>query len=134
MYLPVPNPLKTNVQCDSIKRCSLWENEGRALIMGLALYKKDPSEKKDSIEVPSGEGNGNLLQVFLPGKSHGQRRLADYSPWGRKESDTTERLNSSSMEVPRPFFHVRTEGEVAVCNPEPNHANTLKSACLHQVS
>ena len=25
--------------------------------------------------------------VFLPGKSHGQR--AGYSPWGRKESDTT---------------------------------------------
>ena len=26
--------------------------------------------------------------VFLPGKSHGQRSLAGYSPWGRKESDT----------------------------------------------
>ena len=31
--------------------------------------------------------------VFLPGKSHGQRSLADYSPWGRKELDTTERLH-----------------------------------------
>ena len=30
--------------------------------------------------------------VFLPGKSHGQRSLVGYSPWGRKESDTTERL------------------------------------------
>ena len=28
--------------------------------------------------------------VFLPGESHGQRSLADYSPWGREESDTTE--------------------------------------------
>jgi len=28
--------------------------------------------------------------VFLPGKSHEQRGLAGYSPWGRKESDTTE--------------------------------------------
>ena len=28
--------------------------------------------------------------VFLPGKSHGKRRLADYSPWGYKELDTTE--------------------------------------------
>ena len=28
--------------------------------------------------------------VFLPGESHGQRILADYSPWGGKESDTTE--------------------------------------------
>ena len=30
--------------------------------------------------------------VFLPGKSHGQRSLAGYSPWGRKKSDTTEKL------------------------------------------
>ena len=27
--------------------------------------------------------------VFLPGKSHEQRSLADYSPWGHKELDTT---------------------------------------------
>ena len=30
--------------------------------------------------------------VPLPGKSHGQRSLVGYSPWGCKESDTTERL------------------------------------------
>ena len=30
--------------------------------------------------------------VFLPGDSHGQRSLAGYSPWGCKESDTTEGL------------------------------------------
>ena len=28
--------------------------------------------------------------VFLPGESHGQKNLADYSPKGRKESDMTE--------------------------------------------
>ena len=31
--------------------------------------------------------------VFLPGKSHGWRSLVGYSPWGHKESDTTERLH-----------------------------------------
>ena len=31
--------------------------------------------------------------VRLPGKSHGQRSLVGCSPWGRKESDTTERLH-----------------------------------------
>ena len=31
--------------------------------------------------------------ALLPGKSHGQRSLISYSPWGRKESDTTERLH-----------------------------------------
>ena len=32
--------------------------------------------------------------VFLPGKSHGQRSLVGYSPWGPKESDMTERLHT----------------------------------------
>ena len=32
--------------------------------------------------------------VFLPGEYHGQRSLAGYSPWGCKESDTTEWLNT----------------------------------------
>ena len=27
---------------------------------------------------------------FLPGKSHEQRSMAGYSPWGQKESDTTK--------------------------------------------
>ena len=31
--------------------------------------------------------------VLLPGKSHGRRSLVGYSPWGRKESDTTEWLH-----------------------------------------
>ena len=30
--------------------------------------------------------------VCSPGKSHGQRSLAGYSPWGHKESDTTEAI------------------------------------------
>ena len=34
--------------------------------------------------------------VFLPGESHGERSLVGYSPWGRKESDMTERLSLSS--------------------------------------
>ena len=28
--------------------------------------------------------------VLLPKKFHGQRSLVGYSPWGHKESDTTE--------------------------------------------
>ena len=31
--------------------------------------------------------------VLLPGKSHRRRSLVGCSPWGRKESDTTERLH-----------------------------------------
>ena len=42
-------------------------------------------------EDPLEEGM-QLTPVFLPGKSHEQRNLVGYSPWGRKESDVTERL------------------------------------------
>ena len=38
-----------------------------------------------------GKRNGYpLTPVFLPEESRGQRSLAGYSPWGRKESDVTE--------------------------------------------
>jgi len=30
--------------------------------------------------------NWQPIPVFLPGKSHGQRSLAGYSPWGRKRA------------------------------------------------
>jgi len=33
------------------------------------------------------------MPVFLPGKFHGQRNLASYSPWGRKELDMTDQLS-----------------------------------------
>ena len=33
------------------------------------------------------------IPVFLPGNSHGWRSLVGCSPWGREESDTTERLH-----------------------------------------
>ena len=32
--------------------------------------------------------------VFLPEKFHGERSLVSYSPWGRKESDTSEHAPS----------------------------------------
>ena len=38
-----------------------------------------------------------IHSVFLPGESHGQRSLVGYSPWGLKESNTTERLSTHSI-------------------------------------
>ena len=35
--------------------------------------------------------------IFLPGKSHGQKNLADCSLWGHKESDTTECTHMSLL-------------------------------------
>ena len=34
---------------------------------------------------------------ILPWRNHGQRCLAGYSPWGRKESDMTERLSTQVL-------------------------------------
>ena len=47
---------------------------------GTTLYKKHSLYKKPT-------------PVLLPGKSHGWRSLVGRSPWGREESDTTERLH-----------------------------------------
>ena len=58
----------------------------------LALMVKNPPASAGDIRgvglIPGsgrspGEGNGNPLQYScLPGKSHGQRSLEGYSPWG----------------------------------------------------
>ena len=52
--------------------------------------------------------------VLLPGKSHGRRSLVGCSPWGREESNTTERLH----------FHFSLS-----CTGEGN-GNPLQCSCL----
>ena len=39
-----------------------------------------------------------LPRKQLYGRSHGRRSLIGYSPWGRKESDTTEQLHFTSLQ------------------------------------
>jgi len=41
-------------------------------------------------EDPLEGGQGNPLQYSCLKNPHGQRNLVAYSPWGLKESDTTE--------------------------------------------
>ena len=52
--------------------------------------------------------------VLLPGKSHAQRSLVGCSPWGRKESGTTEQLHF--------HFSLSRIGE--------GHGNPLQCSCL----
>ena len=52
--------------------------------------------------------------VLLPGKSHGWRSLVGCSPWGREESDTTERLHF--------YFSLSCTGE--------GNGNPLQCSCL----
>ena len=50
------------------------------------------------------------ISVFLPGESHGQRSLAGYSPWSRKDLDTActrtagdLKKHRSSAPIPHPY-------------------------------
>ena len=57
----------------------------------VALVGKNPPASAGAVR-PLGREDPNRqpTPVLLPGESHGQRTLAGYSPWGHKESDTTE--------------------------------------------
>ena len=69
---------------------------------GGSVVKNPPASAGDARDMGSlpgsgispGGGSGNPLQLFLPGKSHGQRSLVGYSSWDHKESDTTKQLNT----------------------------------------
>ena len=63
-----------------------------------SLAQEDPLEKE-----------WQHTPVLLPRKAHGWRSLLGYSPWGRKELDTTERLHS---------LHV---GKHSLCPGEPQN-------------
>ena len=48
-----------------------------------------------------GEKHGNPLQYSCLGSPHGQRSLAGYSPWGHRQSDTSEQLSTAQHSLYR---------------------------------
>ena len=50
-------------------------------------------------EDPLEEETATHSSILAWKKSHGQRSLAGYSPWVRKELDTTERLSTSYCHI-----------------------------------
>ena len=61
------------------------------------MVKSPPSVQETQVQSP---GQKDLLEKematrssILAGKSHGQRSLVGCSPWGREESNTTDRLH-----------------------------------------
>ena len=85
-----------------------------------------PKDSQESSPIPEFKSVNSLVlsflwrrqwqptPVFLPGKSHGQRSLVSCSPWGGKESDTTERLH----------FHF------SLSYSEEGNDNPLQCSCL----
>jgi len=67
--------------------CALRMWRERALHIGVYKY-------ISNFRSPGG-GQGYSLKYSCLENPHGQRSLAGYSPWGCKESDTTERLTLS---------------------------------------
>ena len=58
------------------------------------MVKNPPAMQETQVRSPGRQGRREWkpTPLFLPGESHGQRSLMRYSPWGHKESDTTELL------------------------------------------
>ena len=67
----------------------MWETRVQS------LGQEDPLEKEMATH-----------PVLLPGESHGRRSLVGYSPWGHKESDTTEQLHFISLQ-----FKITADGD-----------------------
>ena len=72
-YRATSFPLRTSLVAQMVKRLSAMRESWVGKICWRRKWQSTP--------------------VLLPGKSHGQRSLIGYSPWGRKETDMTERLH-----------------------------------------
>ena len=71
------------------------------MIKNLPAYAGDAGSIPASERFP-GKGNGNPTPVFLPGESHGQRRLVGYSPWDRRRVRhdlATKQQNSHKIQL-----------------------------------
>ena len=85
----------------SLRRKEILTHATTCGFPGGSVVKNLPASEGDTGDLGStlglrwspGGRNGNPLHLFLPGKFHGQRSLAGYSPWGCKELDMTEQLS-----------------------------------------
>ena len=70
---------------------------------GSATVKNLPANAGGAKDAGSGRSpgkvNGNPFTDDIPGESHGQRSLVDYSPQDCKESDMTERLSKHTEKL-----------------------------------
>ena len=80
------------------KRKALGRENGKKIshiIRVPMVVKKDmgfPSGSDSKVRKIPWRRKWQPIPVLLPGKSHEQRSLVGYSPWGRIELDMTERL------------------------------------------
>ena len=97
----------------------MWE-EGTAKL-NLYAWRRPKKCPRLSVIAKGGKG-GPIHSSTLAWKSHGHRSLASYSPWGRKELDTTDRLHflTPSCTMPAWDSGLTRAAEVAL-SPSPQH-------------
>ena len=88
----------TSTTCESLKTLSLFSGKTEQQV----TQQLGPPSGSVLKNLPANAGDKGLVRkisqrrkwqptpVFLPGKSHGLRSLAGYSPWGHTESDMTQ--------------------------------------------
>ena len=67
-----------------------------------------------------GGGHGNPLQYSCLEIHYGQRSLAGYSPWGRGESDMTERLSTAQHSTKPSVFPTSADTKTLKVKLTPN--------------
>ena len=78
-----------------------------------------------------GEGNGNSLQYSCLEKSHGQRSLVGYSPWGRKVLDILSNFTFTfTFSSPLEYIYGRRQWHpTAVLLPGKSHGRRSLVGC-----
>ena len=79
---------EVSVACVSEAKCGLSDFPGSPVVKSLPANEGDLGSIPGSGRSPGGE-NGNLLQCFCLEKPVDRGAWQVYSPWGRRESDTT---------------------------------------------
>ena len=74
----------------SLVCCSPWGRKESAWLSNWTTTTRTETQ----VARLQGPHSRNRTPEFLPGESHGQRSLAGYRPWGRKEPDTTEHAHT----------------------------------------
>ena len=91
---------KTIKSCMEVIAIKLRRRLEEGLVLGFPGGSDGPESACNAGDQGSIPGLGKIpwrrewlpTPVFLPGEFHGERSLVGYSPWGCKESDTTQHL------------------------------------------
>ena len=107
--------------------------------LGAQMVKNLPAVQESRVQSLSWEDplekEWQPTPVFLPGKSYGWRSLVGYSPWGHKESDTTEQLSlTHSLTASSRSSHIHTLTQYLVKKRIRSKSNNKKDEMTGKLS